>query len=79
MAQALRRIADQANQGVAEGERIRVSPHVLRHTVAQELCDHHGESFAIEKMGHSSGRYIRRYLRRSPEVEEKMLEEALAG
>lgn len=77
VAQALRRIADQANVGVAESERVRISPHMLRHTVAQELCDRHGESFAIEKLGHSSSRYIRRYLKRPAEVEEKMLEEAL--
>lgn len=79
VAQALRRIADQANQGVPEAERIQISPHVLRHTVAQELCDHHGESFAIAKLGHTSSRYIRRYLRRPTEMEERMLEEALAG
>lgn len=78
VAQALRRIADQANLGVPESERIRLHPHLLRHTVAQELCDRHGESFAIEKLGHSSARYIRRYLRRPVEREEQMLEEALA-
>jgi integrase/recombinase XerC len=79
VAQSLRRIGDEANRGVGEGERIHISPHVLRHTVAQELCDRHGENFAIEKMGHSSGRYIRRYLKRSTEVEERMLEEALSA
>lgn len=77
VAQSLRRIADQANLGLPESEQISISPHMLRHTVAQELCDRHGESFAIEKLGHSSGRYIRRYLKRSTEVEERMLEEAL--
>jgi site-specific recombinase XerC len=79
VAQALRRIADQANLGREEAEKIRISPHILRHTVAQELCDQHGERFAVEKMGHSSARYIRRYVRRSAETEERMLEEALAG
>jgi integrase/recombinase XerD len=77
VAQALRRIADQANVGVPDSEKISISPHMLRHTVAQELCDRHGESFAIEKLGHSSSRYIRRYLKRPAEQEEKMLEEAL--
>jgi site-specific recombinase XerD len=79
VAQSLRKIADRANLGIPESERIQVNPHLFRHTVAQELCDRHGESFAVEKLGHSSPRYIRRYLRRPAELEEKMLEEALAG
>jgi hypothetical protein len=79
VAKTLRKIADQANLGVPENERIRISPHMLRHTVAQELCDRHGERFATEKLGHTSSRYIRRYLKRSSAVEEQMLEEALAA
>ena len=79
VAKTLRKIADQANLGVPETQRIRVSPHMLRHTVAQELCDRHGEQFAIEKLGHTSNRYIRRYLKKSTAVEEQMLEEALAA
>lgn len=34
VAQILMRIAEEANRGVDESERIRISPHVLRHTVA---------------------------------------------
>lgn len=75
VARALQRIAAQANTTLPDEEALELTPHMLRHTHAQELCDRHGESFAVERLGHASNRYIRRYLKRRPEVEEKMLEE----
>lgn len=71
------RIVTTANETLPEAERFKMSPHMLRHTVAQELCDKFGESFAIEKLGHTSRAYIQRYLKRPADIEERMLEEAL--
>jgi integrase/recombinase XerD len=63
---ALQRIANQANANRKDGERIIVSPHVLRHTFLRKLAEEKGVHYAKEASGHRSDRYIWRYVK--PEI-----------
>ena len=47
------------------GERIKVSPHVLRHTFLRKLAEEKGLQYAKEASGHKSDRYIWRYVKPS--------------
>jgi integrase/recombinase XerD len=60
---SLRRIANQANANLKDGERISVSPHVLRHTFLRKLAEEKGVHYAKEASGHHSDRYIWRYVK----------------
>lgn len=60
---ALRRVAEQANSHRPDGEKIKVSPHVLRHTFLRKLAEEKGVQYAKEASGHRSDRYIWRYVK----------------
>jgi len=59
----LQRVAAQANTHRPAGERIEVSPHVLRHTFLRKLAEEKGVHYAKEASGHRSDRYIWRYVK----------------
>ncbi len=61
----LQRIANQASAHLPAGERIKVSPHVLRHTFLRKLAEEKGVQYAKEASGHKSDRYIWRYVKPS--------------
>ena len=61
----LQRVAHQANAHLPAGERIKVSPHVLRHTFLRKLAEEKGVQYAKEASGHKSDRYIWRYVKPS--------------
>jgi integrase/recombinase XerD len=63
----LQRIASQANAHLSPTERIKVSPHVLRHTFLRKLAEEKGVQYAKEASGHKSDRYIWRYVKPSRE------------
>ena len=58
----LRSIAAQANSRLSASEHIQVSPHVLRHTALRKWANTKGIRFAQKIAGHSSERYIWRYV-----------------
>ncbi len=60
---ALQRVAEQANSHRPDGEKIKVSPHVLRHTFLRKLAEEKGVHYAKEASGHRSDRYIWRYVK----------------
>jgi len=59
----LQRVAAQASAHLSDGERIKVSPHVLRHTFLRKLAEEKGVHYAKEASGHRSDRYIWRYVK----------------
>jgi integrase/recombinase XerD len=61
----LQRVADQANAHRQDAERLKVSPHVLRHTFLRKLAEEKGVQYAKEASGHRSDRYIWRYVKPS--------------
>jgi integrase len=69
----LQRAAHQANAHLPAGERLKVSPHVLRHTFLRKLAEEKGVQYAKETAGHKSDRYIWRYVKPS----QKSLAEAI--
>jgi integrase len=63
----LERVADQTNAHLPTDERMKVSPHVLRHTVLRTLAEEQGGRFTKEASGHESDRYIWRSVKLSPQ------------
>jgi len=61
----LKHVANQASAHLPAGERIKVSPHVLRHTFLRKLAEEKGVQYAKEASGHKSDRYIWRYVKPS--------------
>lgn len=61
----LNRVAAQASAHLPIGQKIKVSPHVLRHTFLRKLAEEKGVQYAKEASGHKSDRYIWRYVKPS--------------
>jgi integrase/recombinase XerD len=73
--QALKLLADQANARLPKDHRIHLSAHLLRHTMLRKTAEKYGVQYAMELAGHSSSRYIWRYVQPSQEEKEAALEE----
>jgi integrase/recombinase XerD len=58
----LQRIARQANANRPPAEQMRVSPHLLRHTLLLQVATEKGVHYAMALSGHRSDRYIWRYV-----------------
>jgi integrase/recombinase XerD len=71
----LKQLAAQANTRVPSDERMRLSPHVLRHTFLRKVTQKHGVEFAMEAAGHASSKYIWRYVKPSDDEKERALED----
>jgi integrase/recombinase XerD len=68
-------IRTQASAHHPDGERIEVSPHVLRHTLLRRLAEEKGVHYAKETSGHRSDRYIWRHV----EPDKQSLADAIDG
>jgi len=71
----LKRIACQANSRLLEDEQIPLSAHLLRHTMLRKAAERYGVQYAVELAGHTSSRYIWRYVQLSHEQKEPALED----
>lgn len=61
------RIANQASVNSSENEKIRLHPHMLRHTFLKKVADKHGIHVAQEMSGNISPRIIFRYTKSDPD------------
>lgn len=59
----VKRMERHANAQLAEEEKLKVSPHVLRHTLLRKVANEKGVHYAMEMAGHKSDRYIWRYVK----------------
>ena len=73
----LRRIARHASAKLPKEEKIRLSAHVLRHTMLRRVTEKNGVQFAMETAGHASSKYIWRYVKPSDEQKEQALEKSI--
>ena len=73
--EALKRIANQANARLPEDQQIHLSAHLLRHTMLRKAAERFGVQYAMELAGHTSSRYIWRYVQPSQEQKEAALED----
>jgi integrase/recombinase XerD len=71
----LKALANQANAKLPENQKIRLSAHVLRHTMLRRAAEKHGVQYAMELAGHSSSQYIWRYVKPADEQKERAQEE----
>jgi integrase/recombinase XerD len=71
----LRQLARHASSKLTKEDAIRLSAHVLRHTMLRRVTEKHGVQFAMEAAGHASSKYIWRYVKPSDEQREKALED----
>lgn len=71
---ALKTIAGQANANLTEKDQIRFSAHVLRHTFLRKVARKHGVEYAKELAGHTSNRYIWRYVQPTDSEKEGAIE-----
>lgn len=71
----LKQVAAQANSKINdEGKKIHLAAHVLRHTFLRQVATKHGVRVAMEVSGHSTDRYIWRYVKPSDEEKDKAME-----
>jgi integrase/recombinase XerD len=68
-------IRNQTNSQLPEDERFTFPPHTLRHTFLREMARKHGVEFALEQSGHTSGRYIWRYVQPSDDARQQAVDE----
>ena len=73
--EALKTIAAQANASLPEEQHIELSAHLLRHTFLRKVARKHGVEYAKELAGHTSERYIWRYVQPSEQEKEAALED----
>ena len=74
-AEALRRMAAQANARLPEEEKIAVSPHVLRHTFLRKLAEAKGVHYAREASGPQGDRYSWRYVKPDQQTLAEVIDE----
>jgi integrase/recombinase XerD len=72
---ALKALANQANAHLSADQKVRLSAHVLRHTMLRRAAEKNGVQFAMELSGHSSSNYIWRYVKPSDEQKERAVED----
>ena len=75
IADALKRIAKQANAKIRKSEAIEVSPHDLRHTALRKMAEKKGIRYAQQMAGHASSHYIWRYVQPTSEDMEAAAED----
>lgn len=68
-------LANQANAQLDDDETIRLSAHVLRHTLLPKTAEKHGVQYAMEVAGHASPNYIWRYVRPTDDQKDQAMEE----
>jgi integrase/recombinase XerD len=71
----LKALANQANAQLPEGQKIKLSAHILRHTLLRKAAEKHGVHYAMELAGHTSSQYIWRYVKPTDEQKEQAQEE----
>ncbi len=72
---ALKALQGQANAQLPADQKVRLSAHLLRHTMLRRAARNNGVQFAMELSGHTSSNYIWRYIQPSDEEKEKAVEE----
>ncbi len=72
---ALKKIAAQANAMLSKPEQIHLSAHMLRHTMLRKAADLKDIRYAMRLSGHTSSKYIWRYIEPSRKEQEQALEE----
>ena len=70
----VKQIAAQANAHLRHDQRIQLSAHILRHTFLRKVAEKRGVHVAMEVAGHTSSKYIWRYVKPSEAEKEKALE-----
>jgi integrase/recombinase XerD len=73
--EALKAIAVHANASLPEDQQIHLSAHLLRHTFLRKVARKYGVEYAKELAGHTSERYIWRYVQPSEEEKERAVED----
>src|SRR5262249_42796051 len=71
----LKEIADQASTWFPKEQRIRLSAHLLRHTMLRKAAEKYGVQYAMELAGHTSSQYIWRYVKPTDDQKERAIEE----
>jgi integrase/recombinase XerD len=67
-------LAREANKHLPAVEKIRLTPHLLRHTMLRRAAEKFGVQYAMELSGHTSSNYIWRYVQPSVAEKERALE-----
>ena len=71
---ALKAIARQANSTLKPEEHIHLSAHDLRHTFLRQVANRYGVHCAKELAGHTSDRYIWRYVQPSDDQKQQVVD-----
>lgn len=75
VARAVERIADAANCHLPKKQHITLTPHVLRHTSLRKMAEKKGVRYAQRMAGHTSPKYIWRYVQPSEDEMEDAIED----
>ena len=70
----LKVVSAQANATLPPEQHIHVSAHILRHTFLREVAGRYGVQYAKELAGHTSDRYIWRYVQPSDEDKQEAVD-----
>jgi integrase/recombinase XerD len=71
----LKEIAHRASTRFPKEHKIRLSAHVLRHTMLRRAAEKYGVQYAMELAGHTSSQYIWRYVKPTDDQKEKAIED----
>ena len=75
IARICERIAKQANTHLSEEQKIKLTPHMLRHTFLKKVADKHGLHIAQNLSGNVSIREIFRYTKPNDQQKQEILED----